>query len=543
MLALAGCRCFEPSCINYHHNMAAQAFDATAQAQQSQESAGQAAEEAPLPSPESGEAEQPYPHLKRERLKIPPELPGADAPPLRIPPPQPDQPEELRRKTIRDLYSPLPAIPDAMQRIREGAAQPLTLERLQSLAFKNSPVLRQAAADVESARGAVIQAGAYPNPEIGYESDTVGTANTAGYHGGYLQQSIVTAGKLRLAQAAAAVDLENARIALRKARVKVATNVRAAYFAALVARERMKLANALARFTNRIYQTQIDLVEGGESAPYEPMQLRVFALQARAAVVKASREYQSQWRQLAAAIGLPELPPTELAGRVDIVVPDVTYERALNLMLTKHTDLLTAANSVGQAGVLLRSAQVAPIPNIDTYLAVQRDYTFQPGTTTINLQVGTELPVFNRNRGNIISAQAQLFRAEQTVNQVRNDLTAALADAFARYETSRLLAETFRAEALRDQVRAYRGVYQRYLSDPQGIQFNDVVVAQQTLALTLGQYIDVLGSQWQAVVDIAELLQVDDVFLLGKPTHLVPIPELDDVVPEELPNPELPQGN
>jgi cobalt-zinc-cadmium efflux system outer membrane protein len=96
--------------------------------------------------------------------------------------------------------------------------------------------------------------------------------------------------------------------------------------------------------------------------------------------------------------------------------------------------LAIAANTIGQAGTLLRLAQVTPIPNIDTLVVVQRDNTFFPGATTVNLQVGGEIPVFNRNRGNIIAAQAQLHRAEQTVDQVRNDLTGALADAFARYD-------------------------------------------------------------------------------------------------------------
>jgi hypothetical protein len=100
-----------------------------------------------------------------------------------------------------------------------------------------------------------------------------------------------------------------------------------------------------------------------------------------------------------------------------------------------------------------------------------------------------------------------------------------------------MLAESFRAEALRDQVRTYRGIYERYRNDPQGIQFNDVVVAQQTLALTLNQYIDVLGNQWQAVVDIGQLLQVDDIFLMGDAVHVAPIPALDASDAEEVPAP------
>ena len=93
---------------------------------------------------------------------------------------------------------------------------------------------------------------------------------------------------------------------------------------------------------------------------------------------------------------------------------------------------------------------------------------------------------------------------------------------------------------MRDQVRTYRGVYQRYHDDPQDIRFNDVVVAQQTLASTLTQYIDVLANQWQAVVDVAELLQVDDIFSMGDPIYVAPIPELGTLDSEQLPVPAAP---
>ncbi len=44
---------------------------------------------------------------------------------------------------------------------------PLTLAELQGIAVTHSPLIRQAAADVDAARGAMIQAGAYPNPHVG----------------------------------------------------------------------------------------------------------------------------------------------------------------------------------------------------------------------------------------------------------------------------------------------------------------------------------------------------------------------------------------
>lgn len=66
-----------------------------------------------------------------------------------------------------------------------------------------------------------------------------------------------------------------------------------------------------------------------------------------------------------------------------------------------------------------------------------------------------------------------------------------------------------------DQVRAYRGQYERYQVDPDS-DFNDVVTSQRTLAGTISTYIQLLGDQWQAVADLAGLTQSDDIFALGR---------------------------
>ena len=314
--------------------------------------------------------------------------------------------------------------------------------------------------------------------------------------------------------------------------------MRSAYFDAIVSRLRFEWAKSLARFTEQLYQAQTELVEGGVAAPYEPLQLRVFALQARAAVVRQEQAYLAAWRQLAAAMGLPQLPPTELAARPDMAVPQVRYEQAVDSMLAGHTDVAIAQNNIGKAKYLLQLARVTPIPNVDTGVVVHHDSTFDPGTTTYNLQLGCEIPVFNRNQGNIIAAQAELYRSEQALADARNRLVGQLAEAFARYRTSRILVSSFQAEALRNQVRAYRGIYERYHSDPINVSFNDVVVAEQTLASTLLQYADALADQWQAVVDVAKLLQVDDIFLMGEAVEVAPIPDLGTGTEEEVPHAE-----
>lgn len=458
-------------------------------------------------------------------LKLPPDLPGTQTPDLIAPlrdklDPQAYQ-EELKR-----LYPEPSAIPSDAMAMPNPTGGVSALESLHALARENHPGLKAAVANVEVARGLMIQAGLPPNPSVGYEADTVRTLNTPGYHGAYLQQTVVTAQKLGLAAEAAAVDYANAMVERRKTWVTVMTEIRRAYFDVLAARQRMVLASAFFDLTHRAYEAQIQLVTAGEAAPYEPLQLRVILTQARASVIKSQQESIAAWRRLAAAVGCPDLQATSIDGRIDCSVPAIQYEEALARMNAVHTDLEMAENSVRKQQTLVELADRQVIPDVNVGFVLQRDYTFEPGTTTYNLMLGGDLPVLNRNQGNRIARRAEAVRASQQVQNTRNNLTAALAGAFGKYEANRQLAESFQSEALRDQVRAYRGVYQRYLADPASVSFNDVIVAQQTVAQVLNQYLDILQSQWQSLVDIGELLQVDDLMELGPLSQVASLPDV-----------------
>jgi cobalt-zinc-cadmium efflux system outer membrane protein len=472
------------------------------------------------PAPNPG-AQKPKP-----RLTIPSGLPGADAKPIDWPDDRAGQVREAQK-----LYPKLPAIPPDPATQQGPDGKPFTLSSLQQLAAAHNPVLAQAYHDYEAAKGTALQAGAYPNPSVFYESDNVGTSASPGYQGFGFNQLIKTAGKLRLQQASATMDLLNAQVNLRAVQNTVATQVRTNYFAVLVAHESMKINRVLAQFTDEIYRVQVDLLEkGGFAAPYEPMALRVSADQARLTYVQARKNYVAAWRQLAASLGLRDLPLSELAGRVDLPIPKFDYEKTLARILSTHTDVQTAQNTIQKARFNLQFARVTPIPDIGVNVVVQKDNTASPFGTTYNLQLSVPLAVWDQNKGNIMAAQAQLLHATEEPHRVRADLTSRLAQAFRDYEYALDALEVYRVRILPDQVRFYRGVYERRGTDP-SVSFGDLVNAQQTLATAVTTYVGLLGSMWSSVVSVADLMQTDDLFQLAPGQEVMPIPDLEHLAP------------
>jgi len=484
-----------------------------------------------LPEPKSDDDSKPKsaePKKFEERLKIPRELPGSDAEPIPIPA-DPTKRDE-RAAAIKKFYEqPLPPLPADIVVKPGPAGAPLTLAELQAMAAANHPKLRQAAADVEAASGATIQAGLYPNPTIGYEGDTIGSGNTAGQQGGFIEQLIKLGGKRRLAQAAAATEWLNARVALRRAQVDLTAEVRNGYFAVLVAQESLRVSKALTTLTEEMYRIHVERVTQAKlDAPYEPMQLRVLAVQARANLIQAQNRYRSAWKQLAASMNQPDMAPTELAGRPDMPLPKFQFDDVLPLVVEQHTDVASAQNNILKAQYLVRLAEVTPIPDVMVRSVVQKDYTTPPFNTTANVEVSMPVPLFDRNQGGRLQAQANLARAIEEIPKVRNELTKQLAEAFERYINAAYLLNYYRSHILPDQVRTYRGVVGRYQIEPDRITLYDVVNAQQTMAAAIQNYLSALGSAWQAVVDIAKLTQADDLFGAGQPMELAPIPMLDE---------------
>ncbi|MBI2824392.1 MAG: TolC family protein [Planctomycetia bacterium] len=452
-----------------------------------------------------------------ERLEIPPELPGANVPLLVLPP------EQDRKLAVIDILFPdLPVIPKLAA---PPAEQRLSLVALEQLAIDNSPVIAQVRADITVAMGQAIQAGVYPNPVLGYEADTVGSAGTRNYQGVFGTQVIKTAGKVGLARSVANVGLMNAQLAFRRARIDLMARVKKDYYSVLVAQESLALNDALVRFTNEVYRIQGEKLKAGLVPLYEPAQLRSLAVQARNALVQAQIGYVAAWKAMAVTVGVPGLPMAKLDDDAEMPVPKLSYEAALARMLNVHPDVQAARNTLGQARLQRRLAQVTPVPDVNVYGTFQRDFT-TPNVprTTYNIQLGVPLPLWDRNRGNIISAQSNEIKSAEGIRRAEYDLTAQLADAFSRFETSRISLQYYREQILPDLARSYRGIYQRYQQEGEKgtVLFGDIIVAQQNLTSAIAVYLTTLDAQWKAVADLARLLQVETINELNIPSPDVP---------------------
>jgi cobalt-zinc-cadmium efflux system outer membrane protein len=188
--------------------------------------------------------------------------------------------------------------------------------------------------------------------------------------------------------------------------------------------------------------------------------------------------------------------------------------------------VLTARNGIEKARYNLKLAQVAPVRDVDVNMGVLKDMSLAPKQVTPTLTLGVPIPLWDRNRGAIMAAEGALIRASEEPHRVELNLTNALAVAYANYKNNLDALEYYRVYILPDQVRAYRGAYDRRQIDPNA-SFGDVVAAQQTLASNVTSYLQTLGQIWTSVTSVADLIQTDDLFEFARPEAVPPLPDLE----------------
>jgi cobalt-zinc-cadmium efflux system outer membrane protein len=461
---------------------------------------------------------------RKLEVNIPSRVPGSEAPRIVLP----TERAAMEREVAR-LFPELPPLPAEPKRQPGPGGKPYTLADLQRLAAENSPTLRQAVSDVEAAKGNVVQAKTYPNPTLNYLQDPTAVNLTPAVSGGAIEQVIITGGKQKLGVATAQKNLDNAVLALKRARSDLSTAVRNAYFTVLVDVETLVVTRALVQFSDNIYRLQTGLLRGAQAASYEPTALRAQTNLNRLAYKQSIAAYLYDWKALVATVGMPQLPLSEIAGQVDQFIPYYDYDAVRAYVLQHHTDVLTARNGVRIAQYGLKLAQVTPyLPNLDVYLALEKDFTFSTFGMYQDNTVAFPAPIWDQNKGNIIAAQGALVRASEESHRVEVTLTNNLALAYEGYRNNLYAMESYRRQVLPDLVRYYYGIFERRQVDPSAA-FGDLVFAQQNLAANITAYLTLLGSLWSSVVSVADFLQTDDLFQLGKPRDLPELPDLNQL--------------
>lgn len=386
----------------------------------------------------------------------------------------------------------------------------LTLADLEQMALRGNPTLVQAAANVDASRGRALQSGLYPNPTIGYVGETMGQRGKAApgeQQGMFIDQTIVVAGKLRLNRARYAQEVAQMEAQAQAQEYRVLNGLRVRFYQLLAMQRLLEVRAELLNITQDALKTTEQLVNVGAANKADFLQARVEERQERVGLENARAFYAAAWQQLAAFVGEPCLPVGRLQGDLEApgAVPD--YDTTLAHLLEASPEIHIAQAEITRNQLALKREQVEPIPNIQTRVSTGYDFEREVRKVVTTVNVGVNVPLFNRNQGNIRAAKAQLAYAQADLGRVELSLRQRLARTYARYRTAETLVQTYRKDTLPDARQAY-DLYRESFGNRRAA-WPQVLVAQRTYFQISVDYVEALDELRRSEVALLGLLLVD----------------------------------
>lgn len=366
---------------------------------------------------------------------------------------QPAMPSQGQR-SIEELIRTSPSNLLPRMGERDSSVATISLAQLEESAVRSNPTVRQAEAQLRAAKGRRTQAGLWPNPTVGYSGEEIrGGQLGGGQHGAFVEQTVLLGGKLSSARRVADQEVRLAEIEVEEQRLRVQNAVRIGYFQVLASQEMLRLDNAMITLAASTLATAQRLRNIGQNDGSEVLQSEIELKRAEVAARVQEARLRREWRSLAALIGEPQLSFRRVEGRLDEDTGRIDPDAIIATIVSSSPATRLADVAVERAQAELTNARKFAIPDLTLRGGLQQNFEQAEGTNrAIGMQgfaeVGINLPIFNRNQGNVEAARADVERARLEQQRVRLALHQRAADAAFGYSSALQVAQNYQREIL-----------------------------------------------------------------------------------------------
>ena len=387
------------------------------------------------------------------------------------------------------------------------SASALTIDQAVAGALQDNLDLRAASYEVDKARGRLLQAGLWPNPELEFSTTTDRTFNDEGERtsGAGFQQAFPISGRLRFAKRVSRVDLAQAMAEIRNRERLLIGDVQRDFLSVLLLRQQIA-ANREFVALNRDF---VDLLEERlKRAEVSEVDLNVaqVGLQ-RLGVESAELEADLIAREhsLKLRMGLPPEARISPEDNLEALATKFRPEKYQTTMVVNRPDLRQTELGIDRAAAEARLARAAAWADwtLGTHYENERTIDEPVGPKTdqfLGLKISIPIALWNRNQGRVYEHNAASEQARQQFEAQRLSIRSEIATALAR------------AMKLRDAVGNYRRDLLPALSETNAlvrkgyneglIPATQVIQVQQQQTTLRSSFLTATGNYLRALVDL-----------------------------------------
>lgn len=394
------------------------------------------------------------------------------------------------------LLVPLDAVSAVLSR------ESLTIQEAMAVAFAENPEFAAARWEADIAKGLIIQAASLPNPELSVSVED--TRRESSLTSVELTQPIELGGKRRARTAFAERDRDAALIETEQKINELRSAVIHAFYSALRAQEAFELSGKAVELATRGVAVARGRVTAGKASPMEATRAQLELSDIQLKMESARFELENAYSMLALVGGqgapffksvegsfeaLPALPASEIIlSRVE-GVPEVRLARM---------NILRAEANVGVE-------KAERIPTVS--LSVGSQYDRALGQRVNLVGVSVPLPLFNRNRGALLSAARGADQARDIGQAAELRMRTEVRRTLEQWEYAKREVHSLNTRLLPDSENALEGAVRGF--EMGKFALIDVLDAQRTFFAVQSRYMDALGRAIDAWVKLEKIYGVE----------------------------------
>ncbi|MBM3890379.1 MAG: TolC family protein, partial [Verrucomicrobia bacterium] len=198
----------------------------------------------------------------------------------------------------------------------------------------------------------------------------------------------------------------------------------------------------------------------------------------------------------------PALRVASITGSLETAF-DVPALEAIAADLNRHPAIASADAAVIAQSARVDLAKAERIPDINVELLYRRVEADKANTFDFGLRI--PLPLFDRNRGKIAAARADLAAAEARASATRNDLTQRLRESYTQLSAALAAARSLRTEILPRAETVSKATEARYHAGD--ISLADLLPVRREAAAAQLTYLESLRDVMQAWAELQSYLR------------------------------------
>ena len=279
------------------------------------------------------------------------------------------------------------------------------------------------------------------------------------------------------------------------------------FYSALAAQETVSLRRDLMKIAQDAVETAHQLANVGQADAPDVLQAEVEAEQTKVEYATSQRTYIQAFEVLAALAGKPDLQPSPLQGNLEDW-PKLDPAQTIETIVRDSPMVKRAQQSVEQAEAKLRSARREAIPDLSLRAGIRQDNellndaSIRP--TRVGLvgfaTIGVNIPIFNRNQGNVAAAKADVERAQEEVMRVQLSLRRSTQPLLQNYLAEQDEAGRYKSEMIPRATRAYQLYLNKYRQ--MASAYPQVIISQRTLFQLQVAYVKALENLWMNAMSL-----------------------------------------